>query len=60
MRQHREQHMVLPAGIFPHFIVRHPEFRFSFLKTLFHCPPDTAEPDKGAQGRAHWGITRAC
>jgi hypothetical protein len=49
MRQHREPHMVLPAGIFPHFIVRHPEFRFSFLKTLFHCPPDTAEPDQRAE-----------
>ena len=41
--------MVLPAGIFPHFIVRHPAFRFSFLKTLFHCPPDTAEPDQRAE-----------
>jgi hypothetical protein len=34
MGQHREQHVVLPAGIFPHFIVRHAEFRFPFLKTL--------------------------
>ena len=50
MRQHREHHMMLPAGIFPHFIVRHPEFRFPFLKTLFHGPPDTAEPDQ----RAAW------
>jgi hypothetical protein len=24
MRQHRHQHMVMPARIFPHFIVRHP------------------------------------
>ena len=49
MRQHREQHMVLPAGIFPHFVVCHPEFRFSFLTTLFHGPPDTAEPDQRTQ-----------
>jgi hypothetical protein len=54
MREHREHHMVLPAGIFPHFIVRHPELRFPFLKTLFDRPPDAAEPDQ----RAAWGTGR--
>ena len=49
MGQQREHHVVLPAGIFPHFIVRHPECRFPFLKTLFYGPPDTAEPDQRAE-----------
>ena len=49
MCQHREQHVMLPASIFPHFIVRHAEFRFPFLTTLFHGPPDTAEPDQRAE-----------
>jgi hypothetical protein len=49
MRKHREPHVVLPAGIFPHFIVRHAEFRFPFFTTLFHGPPDTAEPDQRAE-----------
>ena len=49
MRQHREHHMVLPACIFAHFIVRHPELRFPFLKTLFDRPPDAAEPDQRAE-----------
>ena len=44
MGQHREQHVVLPAGILAHFIVRHPELRFPFLKTWFDRPPDAAEP----------------
>ena len=39
----------MPAGIFPHFIVRHPEFRFPFFKTLFDRPPDAAEPDQRAE-----------
>jgi len=38
MRQHRHQHMVMPARVFPHFIVRHPELGFAFFKALFHSP----------------------
>ena len=34
MGKHHEQHVVLPACIFAHFIVRHPELSFPFLKTL--------------------------
>jgi anti-sigma factor RsiW len=40
MRQHRGQHVVMPAQVLAHFIVRHPQFSFRFLKTLFHRPPD--------------------
>src|SRR5215472_3206778 len=57
MRQHGRQHMMVPARIFPYLILVHPEFRFAFFKALFHGPADTTEPDKGAQGRAHRGIT---
>ena len=49
MGQQREPHVVVPAGIFPHFILRHPELRFPFLKTLFDRPPDAAEPDQRAK-----------
>ena len=56
MGQQREQHVVLPAGIFPHFIVRHPEFRFPFLKTLFNRPPDATEPDQCAKRDTGWRI----
>ena len=56
MCERREQHMVLPAGIFPHFIVRHPEFRFPFLKTLFNRPPDATEPDQCAKRDTGWRI----
>ncbi len=38
MRQHRRQHMVVPARVFAHFIVVHPELRFAFFKALFHRP----------------------
>jgi len=36
MRQHRRQHMVVPAGIFAHFIMGHPELRFAFFKALLN------------------------
>jgi hypothetical protein len=36
MRQHRHQHMVVPAGIFAYFIVVHPEFRFPFFEALLN------------------------
>jgi hypothetical protein len=57
MGEHREGHMVVPAGICPYFIVRHPELRFPFFKTLFDCPPDTTEPDQRAEGDTHRRIT---
>jgi hypothetical protein len=49
MCEPREQHVGLPAYIFPHCIVRHAECRFPFFKTLFHGPSDTAEPDQRAE-----------
>ena len=36
MRQHGHQHMVVPAGIFAHFIMGHPELRFAFFKALLN------------------------
>src|SRR5262252_5429184 len=57
MRQHRCQHMVMPAGICAHLVVGHAEFRFTLFKALFHRPPQPPEPDKGAQGRARRSIT---
>ena len=57
MRQHREHHMVLPAGIFAHFIVVHPQLGLAFFEALFHGPAQPTEPDQGAQGRARWGMT---
>ena len=38
MRQHRRQHMMVPAGIFAHFIVVHPQLGFACFKALFHGP----------------------
>src|SRR4030095_6526037 len=31
MRQHTDEYMVMPARIFPHFVVVHPEFRFALF-----------------------------
>jgi hypothetical protein len=39
MRQHTYEYMVMPARIFPHFVVVHPEFRFALFKALFNRPP---------------------
>jgi hypothetical protein len=36
MRQHRRQHMVVPPGVFAHFIVGHTEFGFPFFKALLN------------------------
>ena len=57
MGQHRKQHMVVPADIFPHFIVRHQAPFFPFLKTLFNRPADATQPDQDAKGGTSWGIT---
>ena len=38
-------------------MVSMPELCFAFFKALFHGPAESTEPDKGAQGRARWGIT---
>ena len=57
MRQHRRQHMVVPAGVFAHFIMGHPELRFAFCKALLDRPAHTTEPDKGPQRRARRRIT---
>ena len=38
MRQHRRQHMVMPARIFADFIVVHPQLRFAFFEGVcFFC-----------------------
>ena len=34
MREHRHQHMVMPARVLAPFIVVHPELRFAFCKAL--------------------------
>jgi hypothetical protein len=34
MGQHRREHMVVPAWIFPYFIVVHPQLGFAFFKAL--------------------------
>jgi len=39
MGQHGRQYMVVPAGVFTHFIVGHPELRFAFFEALFNRPP---------------------
>src|SRR5262244_3667268 len=41
MRQHRRQHMVMPARIFADFIVVHPQLSFAFFEALFHGPAQT-------------------
>src|SRR5262245_7866929 len=56
MRQHRREHMVVPAGVFAHFILGHAQLRFRFFKALLDRPAHATEPDKGPQRRAHWGI----
>ena len=57
MREHRQQHMVVPACIFAHLIVGHAQLGFAFFEALFHGPTQTAEPDQSAQRGARWGIT---
>ena len=42
MRQHRRQHMVVPAGIFAYFIVVHALLGFPFFEALLDSPPQTA------------------
>ena len=39
MREHRHQHMVMPARVLAPFIVVHPELRFAFCKALLDGPP---------------------
>src|SRR5215813_7070988 len=57
MPQHRRQQMVVPARIFPHFILVHPQLGFAFFKALFYGPAQATQPDKGTQGRARWSLT---
>ena len=57
MGQHCREHMMVPAQIFPHFIVGHAQFGFTFFKALFDGPAPATEPDQGAQRRARRGIT---
>jgi hypothetical protein len=57
MCEHRRQHMVVPARVFTHFIMGHPELRFPFFKALLNRLTQTAEPDKSTPGRARGRIT---
>ena len=57
MRQHTDEYMVMPARIFPHFVVVHPEFRFRFLEALFNGPPHPTEPDQQPQGDTQGSVT---
>ena len=41
MRQHRRQHMVMPARIFAYFIVVHTQLGFAFFEALFNGPAKT-------------------
>src|SRR5919199_4551970 len=50
MGQHTGEHVMMPAGVFTHFIVVHAQFGFRFLEALFDCPPYAPEPDQQAQG----------
>src|SRR5437870_13686322 len=52
MRQHTYQYMVVPARIFPHFIVVHAQLRFGFLTAFFTLPPAPTAPAKRPPGRA--------
>jgi hypothetical protein len=36
MRQHRHEHMVVPARVFPHFILVQPQLGLAFFKALFN------------------------
>src|SRR5215470_10208445 len=54
MGQHTGQHMVMPARVFAHFIVVHPQLRFRFLEALFDRPPHATEPHEQTQ----WGTQR--
>src|SRR5215471_16034685 len=47
MRQHRRQHVVMPARIFADFIVGHPQLGFAFFEALFHSPLNQTKVLKG-------------
>src|SRR5215467_11880658 len=49
MRQHRRQHVVMPARIFADCIVVHPQLGFAFFAALFHGPPQPTSPDQSTQ-----------
>jgi hypothetical protein len=51
MRQHRREHMMMPARIFADCIVGHTQLGFACFEALFHGPAQTASPDKSAQRR---------
>src|SRR5262245_48892025 len=55
-RQHRREHMVVPARVFAPFILGHAQRRFRFFKALLDRPAHATEPDKGPHRCAHWGI----
>ena len=48
MRQHTREHVMVPARVFAHFIVVHPQLRFRFLEALFDRPPHATEPHEQA------------
>src|SRR4029453_964927 len=56
--QHTREHVMMPAGVFAHFIVGHAQLGFRFLKTLFNGPPDPTEPHKETQGNTHRSVAQ--
>ena len=52
MREHTTQHVMLPASIFAHFIVIHPQLGVRCLITLFNGPTNPASPDEGRSAGA--------
>jgi len=56
MREHRQQHRVMPPGVFAHFIVVHPERSFACFTALRNGPTQATSPDQGASRRARGGI----
>ena len=44
MGQHAGYDVVVPSWKLAHFVVVHAQFGLGFLKALFYCPSQTAEP----------------
>jgi hypothetical protein len=42
--QHTREHVMMPVGVFTHFIVIHAEFGLRCLAALFDRPPHATEP----------------
>jgi hypothetical protein len=49
---------MMPAGVFPHFILVHTQFGLGFLKALFNGPAHATQPDKQGQSGTHRRIAQ--